>query len=82
MKLQTLNSTATLANSLKQLTSALGRMNRSMNLPELQKCIGEFEKQFELMNIKDEMINDTLDDVLGEDDDAEESDAIVNKVGL
>lgn len=32
----------------------------------------EFEKQSEIMDMKEEMINDTIDDAMGEDDDEEE----------
>merc|ERR1719367_1889435 len=44
-----------------------------MKLPEIQKLMMEFEKQSEMME-------DAIDDVMGDEDDEEESDAIVNQV--
>ena len=32
----------------------------------------EFEKQSEIMEMKEEMMNDAIDDAMGEDDDEEE----------
>merc|ERR1712039_908250 len=40
----------------------------------------EFEKQSEIMDMKEEMMSDTIDDALGDEEDEEESDAIVNQV--
>merc|ERR1712012_1447774 len=40
----------------------------------------EFEKQSEIMDMKGEMMEDAIDDVMGDEDDEEESDAIVNQV--
>lgn len=55
-------------------------MNRQMNLPQIQKILHEFEKQSEIMDMKEEMINETMDDALEDEGDEEESDAIVNQV--
>ena len=43
-------------------------------------AILEFEKQSEMMNMKEEMMNDVMDDAMGDEDDEEESEAVVNKV--
>jgi len=51
-----------------------------MKLPEIQKIMAEFEKQSEMMDMKEEMMTDVMDDALGEEEDEEESDAIVNQV--
>ncbi|CAO3623899.1 unnamed protein product [Mucor hiemalis] len=40
----------------------------------------EFEKESEMMDMKDEMMGDAIDDAMEEEDDEEESDEIVNKV--
>ena len=40
----------------------------------------EFEKQSEIMDMKEEMMSDVIDDALGDEDDEEESDAIVSQV--
>jgi len=44
-----------------------------MKLPEIQKIMMEFEKQSEIMDMKEEMMNDAIDDAMGDDDDEEET---------
>ena len=53
------------------VTKALKRMNTKMNLPQLQKIMMEFERESEIMDLKEETISDTIDDVLGEGDEEE-----------
>merc|ERR1719242_1772239 len=55
-------------------------MNKQMKLPEIQKIMQEFEKQSEIMDMKEEMMSDVIDDALGDEGDEEESDAIVMQV--
>ena len=53
------------------MTKALKRMNRQLNLPQLQKIMMEFERESEIMDLKEETISDTIDDAIGEDDEDE-----------
>ena len=46
-------------------------MNRQLNLPQLQKIMMEFERESEIMDLKEETISDTIDDAIGEDDEDE-----------
>merc|ERR1712172_48307 len=78
LKIQTLKSQSAMANAMKGVTKAMGSMNKQMKLPEIQKIMMEFEKQSEIMDMKGEMMEDAIDDVMGDDED--ESDAIVNQV--
>lgn len=80
LKIQTLKSQAAMANAMKGVTKAMGNMNKQMKLPEIQKIMMEFEKQSEIMDMKGEMMEDAIDDVMGDEDEEEESDAIVAPV--
>ena len=51
-----------------------------LKLPQIQKIMMEFEKQSEIMEMKEEMMNDAIDDAMGDEDDEEEGDAIVSQV--
>merc|ERR1712043_124926 len=73
LKIQTLKSQAAMANAMKGVTKAMGSMNKQMKLPEIQKIMMEFEKQSEIME-------DAIDDVMGDEDEEDESDAIVAQV--
>merc|ERR1712212_1106911 len=80
LKIQTLKSQNSMAQAMKGVTKAMMSMNKQMKLPEIQKIMQEFEKQSEIMDMKEEMMNDVIDDALGDEDDEEESDAIVSQV--
>ncbi|CAL8098716.1 unnamed protein product [Calicophoron daubneyi] len=80
LKLQTLKSTNAMAQTMKQVTQVMRRMNASMKLPQLQKIMMDFERQSGMLESKEEMMTDAIDDALGDEDDAEESEAVVNKV--
>lgn len=55
-------------------------MNRQLNLPQIQKILQDFEKQSEMMDMKEEMINDAIDDAMEDEGDEEETDAVVSQV--
>merc|ERR1719450_628034 len=65
-----------MSEAMKGVTKAMMMMNKQMKLPEIQKIMQEFEKQSEIMDMKEEMINDVMDD----EGDEEETDAIVTQV--
>ncbi|XP_023600463.1 charged multivesicular body protein 2a isoform X2 [Myotis lucifugus] len=52
----------------------------SLKLPQIQKIMMEFERQAEIMDMKEEMMNDAIDDAMGDEEDEEESDAVVSQV--
>lgn len=55
-------------------------MNRQLNMPQIQKILMDFEKQSEIMDMKEEMINDVMDDAMEDEGDEEETDAVVSQV--
>lgn len=65
--------------SMKGATSLLGSMNRQMNLPALQRIAMEFEKENDIMDQRQEMMDDAIDDVTGLEDE-EEGEEVVNQV--
>jgi len=52
-----------------------------MKLPQIQKILQEFEKQSEIMDMKEEVMNDAMDDALGDEDDEEERLNKIFKIG-
>ena len=65
--------------SMKGATQLLGSMNRQMNLPALQRIAMEFEKENDIMDQRQEMMDDAIDDVTRLEDE-EESEEVVNQV--
>ncbi|KAH0811820.1 hypothetical protein GEV33_010974 [Tenebrio molitor] len=80
LKIQTLRSQNAMAQAMKGVTKAMQSMNRQLNLPQIQRILQEFEKQSEIMDMKEEVMNDAIDDAMEDDADEEESDAVVNQV--
>ncbi len=60
LKIQTLKSQNAMAQAMKGVTKAMGNMNKQMKLPEIQKIMAEFEKQSEIMDMKEEMMTDVI----------------------
>jgi charged multivesicular body protein 2A len=65
--------------SMKGATTLLGSMNRQMNLPALQRIAMEFERENDIMDQRQEMMDDAIDDVTGLEDE-EEGEEVVNQV--
>jgi division protein CdvB (Snf7/Vps24/ESCRT-III family) len=65
--------------SMKGATMLLGSMNRQMNLPALQRIAMEFERENDIMDQRQEMMDDAIDDVTGLEDE-EEGEEVVNQV--
>lgn len=65
--------------SMKGATKLLSGMNRQMNLPALQRIAMEFERENDIMDQRQEMMDDAIDDVTGLEDE-EEGEEVVNQV--
>ncbi|KAF9214907.1 hypothetical protein BGZ59_002719 [Podila verticillata] len=80
LRIQSLNSNQQMAQALQGATRAMCAMNKNMNLPQIQQIIIEFEKESEILDMKGEMMSDTVDEAMGEEGDEEEQDAVVDQV--
>ncbi|KAI9143474.1 Snf7-domain-containing protein [Paraphysoderma sedebokerense] len=80
LRIQTLRSNQAMAEAMKGVTKAMRSMNKQINLPQIQKIMMDFEKESEMMDMKEEMMNDAIDDVMEGEDDEEAEDEIVAKV--
>ena len=65
--------------AMKGATQALGSMNRTMNLPSLQRIAMEFERENDVMEQRQEMMDDAIDDAMDVGAE-EEGDEIVEQV--
>lgn len=43
-----------------------------MNLPQIQRILQEFEKQSDVMDMKEEIMNEAIDDAMEDEGDEEE----------
>ena len=60
LKIQTLKSQNAMGQAMRGVTRAMGAMNKQMKLPQIQKIMMEFEKQSEMMDMKEEMMTDVM----------------------
>jgi len=79
LRIQTVRSNEQMMQSMKGATTLLGSMNKQMNLPALQRIAMEFEKENDIMDQRQEMMDDAIDDATGMEDE-EESEDVVNQV--
>eukprot|EP01062_Namystynia_karyoxenos_P021942 TRINITY_DN18386_c0_g1_i1.p1 TRINITY_DN18386_c0_g1~~TRINITY_DN18386_c0_g1_i1.p1 ORF type:complete len:244 (+),score=136.60 TRINITY_DN18386_c0_g1_i1:88-732(+) len=80
LKIQTMSSTAHMAEAMKGVTMAMRKMNQKMNLPAMQQIMMEFQRQNEMMEMKGDMMEDAIDDAMDSGDEEEETDALVKTV--
>lgn len=69
-----------MTDALKGVTKAMASMNKKIQLPAIQKIMMDFEKESEMMDTKQEMMEDAIDDVMEQDGEEAESDEIVQQV--
>ena len=58
----------------------LGSMNRQMNLPALQRIAMEFERENDVMDQRQEMMDDAIDEATGMEGEEEEGEDILKEV--
>lgn len=71
--------------AMKGATMALGSMNRQMNLPGLTKIAMEFEKENDVMEQRQEMMDDAIDDAMdvGVEEEGEEVvEQVLEEIGV
>ncbi|CCC08325.1 unnamed protein product [Sordaria macrospora k-hell] len=64
LRLQTYRTNEQMMQAMKGATMALGSMNRTMNLPSLQRIAMEFERENDIMEQRQEMMDDAIDDAM------------------
>lgn len=69
-----------MADAMATTSKTMGDMNKIMNPAAMGKNMKDFAEANMRMEMTDEMINDTMDDILNASDDEEESNKIVNQV--
>lgn len=84
LRIQSVRSNQQMAMSMRDATRVLGGMNRLMNLPQLSRIAQEFQKESDMMDQKQEFMDDAIDDAMAFDEDGlgedEQADEILNQV--
>ncbi|KAF0692978.1 Aste57867_16024 [Aphanomyces stellatus] len=80
LRMETAKSAEAMTSALQGTTKVMKSMAKTMNLPTLNKIMMEYAKESEKMEMQQEMVGDTIDDVMDVDQDEEEEDKIVSQV--
>ncbi|KAL0488917.1 vacuolar protein sorting protein VPS2 [Acrasis kona] len=80
LQITTMASTQEMTMAMKKCGRVMAAMNKQMNMPEMQRIMREFAKESEVMDMKEEMVGDAIDDVMEGDNDEEEEEELVNQV--
>lgn len=76
--LSTMQSTAVMADAMKGAAKAMMRLNATQNLPVLQKVMMTFVKEQDMMAMKQEVMDDTMESVMQTDE--QEQEEIIGRV--
>eukprot|EP00004_Rigifila_ramosa_P003073 TRINITY_DN1320_c0_g1_i3.p1 TRINITY_DN1320_c0_g1~~TRINITY_DN1320_c0_g1_i3.p1 ORF type:complete len:215 (-),score=72.08 TRINITY_DN1320_c0_g1_i3:9-584(-) len=80
LRMQTMKTNVAMTEAMKGVTKAMMSMNKQINLPAMQRVMMEFEKQSEMMDMKEELMSDAIDDVMDDADAEEQEEEILSKV--
>ena len=71
---------AAMQKAMKTAVKAMYRMNSMVGVPMMQRILREFDKQQNLMEMKDELMGDALEDALGGDEMEEQENAVYQQI--
>lgn len=80
MQASSMASQVAAASAIGSVTTAMGSANKAVNAQEMSKIMGEFNKQNEIMSVKEEMMDDALTDAFDNDEIEEEAENVTNQV--
>jgi len=80
LRIQTLRSNQQMAEAMRGAIRAMGAMNRGLKLPTIQRIMNDFERESSMMDMKEEIMSETIDDVMDEEEDEEEGDKVLKEV--
>lgn len=77
---KTVRSNEQMMKSMKGATMLLGSMNRQMNLPALQRIAMEFERENDIMDQRQEMMEEAIDETTGMEGEEEEGEEFLKEI--
>ncbi|KAF6000483.1 Charged multivesicular body protein [Cyanidiococcus yangmingshanensis] len=80
MQLSTMRSSEAMTNAMRGIVKSMHLMNRQVNLPRIGHILHEFERESEILSLKQEVIDDAMDNAIADEDENEETEQVVNQV--
>lgn len=80
IQLDSMRTTHELSRSMYSAMRVMRGMNHALNLESTQRMMHEFERQNEMMAIKNEAMDDAISDAMEDSDDEEEEEAVLQRI--
>ncbi|KXS21339.1 Snf7-domain-containing protein [Gonapodya prolifera JEL478] len=80
LRIQTLRSNQSMSEAMRGVTKAMRMMNNQIKLPQVAQIMQEFEKESQMMDVKEEMMNEAIDGAMEDDEDEDEEERVVQEV--
>ena len=80
IKVETIDSEKDLAQAMKGVPRALRSFNIELSELQYQHPLEQFDLQSLIMKVKEDMMNEVIDDAMGHEDAEEETDAVVTRI--
>jgi charged multivesicular body protein 2A len=80
MQLSTMRSSEAMTNAMRGIVKSMHLMNRQVNLPRIGQILQAFERESEVLSLKQEVIDDAMDNAIADEDENEETEQVVNQV--
>ncbi|KAK2951720.1 putative Charged multivesicular body protein 2a [Blattamonas nauphoetae] len=80
LQIQIVSSQQALVGCMKSMNRIMGTMSRQIKIPQMQKIMMDFQRQNDIMEQKQEIMDDAMDDAFGAADEDEEADVLVNQI--
>ncbi|KAK4537075.1 hypothetical protein CDCA_CDCA11G3100 [Cyanidium caldarium] len=80
MQLSSMRSSEAMTEAVRGIVKSMRLMNRQVNLPRINAILQEFERENEILGMKQEVLDDAMENAVVDDDETEETDEVVNQV--
>lgn len=80
MNLKLIKSTTIMAEAMRSATKTMMIISKQCNLPQMQHIMMRFEKENTMMDMKQEVMDDTIDDAMAMDGDEDAQRDVMNKI--
>lgn len=80
MQLSAMRSSEAMTEAMRGIVGSMQLMNKQVNLPKINKILRDFERESEVLSMKQEVVDDAMDDAIADGDESEETEEIVNQV--
>lgn len=80
LRLTSVKSQLQVNSAISDLNSIMGKVNESTEISKIQGILRNFARESDKLDVKGDIINDSIDEALGSESQPEEEEALINKI--